>query len=63
MVGWIQVYNFIQIANIPQQRIDPFYYSTSMQNTISDCLETIEGVDVRPHKGFETVTICLYKVV
>ncbi|MCW3090917.1 MAG: short-chain dehydrogenase [Ferruginibacter sp.] len=58
MVGdGFRVYNFIPGANIPQQRISPFLMLDFNAEYDFGPSETLRGVDVHPHKGFETVTI------
>ena len=58
MVGdGFRVYNFIPGANIPQRRISPFLMLDFNAEYNFGPSETIRGVDVHPHKGFETVTI------
>ena len=58
MVGdGFRVFNYIPGAGIPQQRISPFLmldFNAAYDFGPSDHLR---GVDVHPHKGFETVTI------
>lgn len=58
MVGdGFRVYNYIPGAGIAQQRISPFLmldFNAAYDFGKSD---HIRGVDVHPHKGFETVTI------
>ena len=58
MVGdGFRVFNYIPGAGIPQQRISPFLmldFNAAYDFGPSD---HIRGVDVHPHKGFETVTI------
>lgn len=58
MVGdGFRVFNFIPGANIVQRRISPFLmldFNAAYDFGPSD---HIRGVDVHPHKGFETVTI------
>jgi redox-sensitive bicupin YhaK (pirin superfamily) len=58
MVGdGFRVYNFIPGANISQRRMSPFLmldFAAAFDFGPSD---TVRGVDVHPHKGFETVTI------
>jgi redox-sensitive bicupin YhaK (pirin superfamily) len=58
MVGdGFRVFNYIPRAGIPQQRISPFLmldFNAAYDFGPSDHLR---GVDVHPHKGFETVTI------
>jgi quercetin 2,3-dioxygenase len=58
MVGdGFRVYNFIPGANIPQRRISPFLMLDFNAEYDFGPSETVKGVDVHPHKGFETVTI------
>ncbi len=58
MVGdGFRVYNFIPGANIPQRRISPFLMLDFNAAYDFGPSETVRGVDVHPHKGFETVTI------
>jgi len=58
MVGdGFRVFNYIPGAGIPQKRISPFLmldFNAAYDFGPSD---HIRGVDVHPHKGFETVTI------
>lgn len=58
MVGdGFRVYNYIPRAGISQQRMSPFLmldFNAAYDFGASDHLR---GVDVHPHKGFETVTI------
>lgn len=58
MVGdGFRVYNYIPGGGIAQQRISPFLmldFNAAFDFGASD---HIRGVDVHPHKGFETVTI------
>ena len=58
MVGdGFRVFNYIPGAGIPQKRISPFLmldFNAAYDFGPSDHLR---GVDVHPHKGFETVTI------
>ncbi|CAN5582574.1 pirin family protein [soil metagenome] len=58
MVGdGFRVFNFIPGANISQRRISPFLmldFGAAFDFGPSD---KVRGVDVHPHKGFETVTI------
>lgn len=58
MVGdGFRVFNYIPGAGIMQQRISPFLmldFNAEFNFTPS---ESLRGVDVHPHKGFETVTI------
>jgi quercetin 2,3-dioxygenase len=58
MVGdGFRVYNYIPGANIPQQRISPFLMlDFNTEYDFGPSLQ-VRGVDVHPHKGFETVTI------
>lgn len=58
MVGdGFRVYNFIPGANISQRRISPFLMLDFNAEYSFGPSETVRGVDVHPHKGFETVTI------
>jgi len=58
MVGdGFRVYNFIPGANISQRRISPFLMLDFNAEYIFPPSEKQRGVDVHPHKGFETVTI------
>jgi quercetin 2,3-dioxygenase len=58
MVGdGFRVYNFIPRANIPQRRISPFLMLDFGAEFNFTPTEKLRGVDVHPHKGFETVTI------
>lgn len=58
MVGdGFRVYNFIPGANISQRRISPFLMLDFNAAFDFGPSETVRGVDVHPHKGFETVTI------
>jgi len=58
MVGdGFRVYNFIPGANIPQRRISPFLMLDFAAEFNFPPSEKERGVDVHPHKGFETVTI------
>ncbi|MEO6547692.1 MAG: pirin family protein [Ferruginibacter sp.] len=58
MVGdGFRVYNFIPGTSIPQQRISPFLMLDFNAEFDFGPSETLRGVDVHPHKGFETVTI------
>jgi redox-sensitive bicupin YhaK (pirin superfamily) len=58
MVGdGFRVYNYIPGANIPQQRISPFLMLDFNAEYDFGPSDHIRGVDVHPHKGFETVTI------
>lgn len=58
MVGdGFRVFNFIPGANIPQSRISPFLMLDFNAAYDFGPSEKERGVDVHPHKGFETVTI------
>jgi redox-sensitive bicupin YhaK (pirin superfamily) len=58
MVGdGFRVYNFIPGANIAQRRISPFLMLDFNAAYDFGPSEKMRGVDVHPHKGFETVTI------
>ncbi len=58
MVGdGFRVYNYIPGAGIAQQRISPFLMLDFNAAYDFGKSEHIRGVDVHPHKGFETVTI------
>jgi len=58
MVGdGFRVFNFIPGANISQRRISPFLMLDFNAAYDFGPSETVRGVDVHPHKGFETVTI------
>lgn len=58
MVGdGFRVFNYIPGANINQQRISPFLMLDFNAEYDFGPSEHIRGVDVHPHKGFETVTI------
>jgi len=58
MVGdGFRVYNFIPGANISQRRISPFLMLDFGAEFNFGPSEKVRGVDVHPHKGFETVTI------
>jgi quercetin 2,3-dioxygenase len=58
MVGdGFRVYNYIPGANIPQQRISPFLMLDFNAEYDFGPSNHLRGVDVHPHKGFETVTI------
>ena len=58
MVGdGFRVYNFIPGANIPQHRVSPFLMLDFNAEYNFGPSETVKGVGVHPHKGFETVTI------
>lgn len=58
MVGdGFRVYNMIPGAGISQKRIDPFLMMDFNPAYDFGPSEVEKGVDVHPHKGFETVTI------
>ena len=58
MVGdGFRVYNYIPGANIAQRRISPFLMLDFNAEYDFGPSERLRGVDVHPHKGFETVTI------
>jgi redox-sensitive bicupin YhaK (pirin superfamily) len=58
MVGdGFRVYNYIPGAEVPQQRISPFLMLDFAAEVDFPPSEHLRGVDVHPHKGFETVTI------
>ncbi len=58
MVGdGFRVFNYIPGANINQQRISPFLMLDFNAEYNFGPSDHIRGVDVHPHKGFETVTI------
>ena len=58
MVGdGFRVYNFISGANISQRRVSPFLMLDFNAEYNFPPSEKQRGVDVHPHKGFETVTI------
>jgi quercetin 2,3-dioxygenase len=58
MVGdGFRVYNYIPGANIAQQRISPFLMLDFNAEYDFGPSDHLRGVDVHPHKGFETVTI------
>ncbi|MEO7212566.1 pirin family protein [Mucilaginibacter sp.] len=58
MVGdGFRVYNMIPGAGISQQRISPFLLLDFNAEFDFGPSEHLRGVDVHPHKGFETVTI------
>ena len=58
MVGdRFRVYNMIPGAGISQQRISPFLMLDFNAEFDFGPSEKVRGVDVHPHKGFETVTI------
>lgn len=58
MVGdGFRVYNYIPGAGIAQQRISPFLLLDFNAEFDFGPSDHVRGVDVHPHKGFETVTI------
>jgi redox-sensitive bicupin YhaK (pirin superfamily) len=58
MVGdGFRVFNFIPGAGIPQRRMSPFLMLDFNAEYDFGPSDHIRGVDVHPHKGFETVTI------
>lgn len=58
MVGdGFRVYNYIPGAGISQRRISPFLMLDFNAEYDFGPSDTVRGVDVHPHKGFETVTI------
>jgi redox-sensitive bicupin YhaK (pirin superfamily) len=58
MVGdGFRVFNFIPRANISQRRMSPFLMLDFGAEFNFGPSDTVRGVDVHPHKGFETVTI------
>lgn len=58
MVGdGFRVYNYIPGANLSQQRMSPFLLLDFNAEYDFGPSETVKGVGVHPHKGFETVTI------
>lgn len=58
MVGdGFRVFNYIPGAQIPQTRISPFLLLDFNAEYDFGPSDHIRGVDVHPHKGFETVTI------
>ena len=58
MVGdGFRVYNMIPGAGVSQQRISPFLMLDFNAEYDFGPSERLRGVDVHPHKGFETVTI------
>ncbi|MCC6289805.1 MAG: pirin family protein [Chitinophagaceae bacterium] len=58
MVGdGFRVYNYIPGTGIAQQRISPFLMLDFNAAYDFGASDHIRGVDVHPHKGFETVTI------
>jgi redox-sensitive bicupin YhaK (pirin superfamily) len=58
MVGdGFRVFNYIPGEDVPQQRISPFLLLDFNAEVDFPPSEHLRGVDVHPHKGFETVTI------
>ncbi|HWK02114.1 MAG TPA: pirin family protein [Puia sp.] len=58
MVGdGFRVFNYIPGNNVPQQRISPFLLLDFNAEFDFGPSDHLRGVDVHPHKGFETVTI------
>ena len=58
MVGdGFRVYHYIPGARITQRRISPFLVLDFNAEYDFGPSETVKGVGVHPHKGFETVTI------
>jgi redox-sensitive bicupin YhaK (pirin superfamily) len=58
MVGdGFRVFNYIPGASVPQQRVSPFLMLDFNAEVDFPPSEHLRGVDVHPHKGFETVTI------
>jgi quercetin 2,3-dioxygenase len=58
MVGdGFRVFNYIPGAGVSQQRISPFLLLDFNAEIDFPASEHLRGVDVHPHKGFETVTI------
>jgi redox-sensitive bicupin YhaK (pirin superfamily) len=58
MVGdGFRVFNYIPGTDVPQQRISPFLMLDFNAEVDFPPSEHLRGVDVHPHKGFETVTI------
>jgi len=58
MVGdGFRVFNFIPRGNISQRRMSPFLMLDFGAEFDFGPSDTVRGVDVHPHKGFETVTI------
>jgi len=58
MVGdGFRVYNFIPRGNVSQRRMSPFLMLDFAAAFNFDPTDQPRGVDVHPHKGFETVTI------
>src|SRR5690554_3039221 len=58
MVGdGFRVFNYIPRGGVSQQRISPFLMLDFNAEYDFGPTEELRGVDVHPHKGFETVTI------
>jgi len=58
MVGdGFRVFNYIPGESVPQQRISPFLMLDFNAEVDFPPSNHLRGVDVHPHKGFETVTI------
>jgi redox-sensitive bicupin YhaK (pirin superfamily) len=58
MVGdGFRVFNYIPGESVPQQRISPFLLLDFNAEVDFPSSNHLRGVDVHPHKGFETVTI------
>jgi hypothetical protein len=58
MVGdGFRVFNYIPGSGVPQQRISPFLLLDFNAEFDFGPSDHLRGVDVHPHKGFETVTI------
>jgi redox-sensitive bicupin YhaK (pirin superfamily) len=58
MVGdGFRVYNYFPGGNRIQKRVSPFLLLDFNAEYVFPPSETVRGVDVHPHKGFETVTI------
>jgi redox-sensitive bicupin YhaK (pirin superfamily) len=58
MVGdGFRVYNYFPNTFRNRERTDPFLMLDFMPRTLIPASDTPKGVDVHPHKGFETVTI------
>ncbi|HEY4062767.1 MAG TPA: pirin family protein [Puia sp.] len=58
MVGdGFRVFNYIPGDSVPQQRISPFLMLDFNAEVDFPPAKHLRGVDVHPHKGFETVTI------
>ncbi len=58
MVGdGFRVYNYFPAGNKIQRRVSPFLLLDFNAEYVFEPTEKVRGVDVHPHKGFETVTI------